>query len=388
MPTFYEFFAGGGMARAGLGDNWLCLFANDFSAMKGAAYTENWGGDELVIDDIANLTTKDMPGVPDLVWGSSPCQDLSLAGKNEGLGEENAVSTRSGTFWHYWSIVRSLRAEGRAPKIVVLENVCGAITSHEGKDFAAIATAFANTGYRFGAVVIDASLFVPQSRKRLFVIGIREDLRIPGNLVVSVPSVLWHSPTLQKAQANLSQDVKDKWLWWDLPAPKARKQDFIDILEDEPTGVEWHSLEDTCRLLSLMNDLHREKVEKASASGRLMVGGIYKRIRGGQQRAEIRFDNISGCLRTPSGGSSRQVIMLVKGKEIRSRLLSPREGARLMGLQDTYKLPAKYNDAYHLAGDGVVVQVVDYLNCHIFEPLLREQLKRHKDKPQVLVEQF
>jgi len=39
--SFYEFFAGGGMARAGLGDDWTCLFANDFDAKKGFAYQAN-----------------------------------------------------------------------------------------------------------------------------------------------------------------------------------------------------------------------------------------------------------------------------------------------------------------------------------------------------------
>lgn len=45
--------------------------------------------------------------------------------------------------------------------------------------------------------------------------------------------------------------------------------------------------------------------------------------------------------------------MVVEGEKIRSRLLSPREAARLMGLADSYLLPANYNDAYHLTGDGV-----------------------------------
>ena len=106
-----------------------------------------------------------------------------------------------------------------------------------------------------------------------------------------------------------------------------------------------------------------------------MVGGVYKRTRpdeNGQrvQRAEIRFDDISGCLRTPSGGSSRQVIVLVEGRSIKARLISSRETARLMGLPDRYKLPENYNEAYHITGDGVVVPVVRHLAANIFEPIL------------------
>jgi DNA (cytosine-5)-methyltransferase 1 len=64
--------------------------------------------------------------------------------------------------------------------------------------------------------------------------------------------------------------------------------------------------------------------------------------------------------------------MIVEGKKVRTRLLGPREAARLMGLPETYKLPANYNDAYHLAGDGVVVPVVRFLAAHLLEPLLAE----------------
>ena len=43
MRSYYEFFAGGGMARAGLGPEWSCLFANDVDVKKGATYKANWG---------------------------------------------------------------------------------------------------------------------------------------------------------------------------------------------------------------------------------------------------------------------------------------------------------------------------------------------------------
>ena len=105
------------------------------------------------------------------------------------------------------------------------------------------------------------------------------------------------------------------------------------------------------------------------------MGGVYKRTRpdsngNKRQRAEIRFDKVAGCLRTPGGGSSRQTIMVVEGSSTRSRLLSPREAARLMGLSDDYILPARYNDAYHVAGDGVCVPVVRYLANCLLEPIL------------------
>ena len=115
-----------------------------------------------------------------------------------------------------------------------------------------------------------------------------------------------------------------------------------------------------------------------------MVGCIYKRTRMDEkgnraQRAEIRFDDVAGCLRTPVGGSSRQSIMIVEGGKVRSRLLSPREAARLMGLPESYKLPDNYNEAYHLAGDGVVVPVVRFLAAYVLEPLLMDRMGCKKE---------
>ena len=118
MANFYEFFAGAGMARCGLGDEWTCLFANDFDFKKGAVYQRNHGVGVLQGGDIRHITLDQMRGVPDLVWGSFPCQDLSLAGGGAGLRGE-----RSGTFYPFWDIIRDLRRDGRAPKLIALENV-------------------------------------------------------------------------------------------------------------------------------------------------------------------------------------------------------------------------------------------------------------------------
>ena len=369
VHSYHEFFAGGGMVRAGLGQQWTCLFANDIDPKKGASYAANWGVESLKIADVSKLTTKDVPGGADLAWASFPCQDLSLAGSRAGLNGD-----RSGTFWPFWRIMKRLAEEGRAPSVVVLENVCGALSSHAGKDFAAICAVIVGGNYRIGALVMDAVRFVPQSRPRLFVVCVREGVEIPENLVTNDAGPAWHPPHLTKAYDALSPRSKAAWVWYRLPAPPAHGMRFSDLIEEDPHGVVWHTAEETRYLLSLMSPINHKKVDLAKRMGVRVVGGIYKRTRKDEkgkrvQRAEVRFDDISGCLRTPVGGSSRQSIIVVDGKSVRSRLLSPREAARLMGLPDAYKLPENYNDAYHLAGDGVVVPVVRFLAANILEPL-------------------
>lgn len=366
------------MARAGLGNHWSCVFANDFDAKKGTAYTANWGTEELVVRDVAALSTADIPEDADLAWASFPCQDLSLAGAGAGLKGE-----RSGTFWHFWRLLMALDKEQRAPKIVVLENVCGALWSHDGKDFAAIGETLVKSGYRFGALVIDAVHFVPQSRPRLFIVGVKNEATIPDLLTMQEPDSTWHPPHLVRAYDRLPQKVKDEWFWWRLPVPPRRRSTFSDLIEEEPQGVAWHTEGETKRLLSMMSPLNLRKVEQAKRLEYRVIGGIYRRTRADEngervQRAEVRFDDISGCLRTPVGGSSRQTILIVEGEKLRSRLLSPREAARLMGLPDSYILPKNYNEAYHLAGDGVVVPVVQFLAEHLLEPIVASEKKRKR----------
>ena len=370
MHGFYEFFAGGGMARAGLGEGWRCLYANDIDSKKAASYAQNWGDDELQVADVNAVTTDDLPGRADLAWASFPCQDLSLAGNYSGLKGE-----RSATFWPFWHLMEALKAEERAPTAIVLENVCGALTSHKGKDFKAIGKAISDAGYWFGAVVIDAVRFVPQSRPRLFVVAVQESVDIPNTVTPGGPDDQWHSRALIGSYERLSKPCRDTWVWWHLPQPQPRETALAHLIEEDPIGVKWHTRDETRYLLSLMSDVNRQKVKDAKNAGHRMVGTIYRRTRtddnGGQtQRAEIRFDDIAGCLRTPVGGSSRQTVMIVDGTNVRSRLLSPREAARLMGLPDDYKLPENYNDAYYLAGDGLVVPVVRYLAAHVLEPVL------------------
>jgi DNA (cytosine-5)-methyltransferase 1 len=367
---FYEFFSGGGMARLGLGAEWTCLFSNDIDEKKGENYRRAFGGGaELRTGDVAALEAGDLPGCADLAWASFPCQDLSLAGRGDGL-----KGRRSALFWEFWRLVKALAVEGRAPRTIALENVYGAITSHGGRDLAAICAALAGAGYRYAPLVVDAALFTPQSRPRLFVVGFGAGVEPPSECRNDGPTPGWHPESFELAYEQLSPSARKRWLWMAPPQPPMRKNKLADLIEENPTGVAWHTERETRRLLSLMSALHLDKVRAAQSSGRRVVGAVYRRTRvvdgEKRQRAEVRFDDTAGCLRTPAGGSSRQTILVVEGERLRSRLLSAREAARLMGLPDEYPLPARYNDAYRLAGDGVAVPVVSWLARRLIEPAL------------------
>jgi DNA (cytosine-5)-methyltransferase 1 len=359
--TFYEFFAGGGMARAGLGEGWDCLFANDFDKVKTETYRANWGGDHLHQGDVWALTADRLPGRADLAWASSPCQDLSLAGKRAGLS-----GGRSSAFWGFWRLMQALNKDGRAPRTVVIENVVGLATSHGGADFTALCQAMAEEGYRFGALEIDAALFLPQSRPRMFLVATR------APAPVGRPCAPFHSRRVAEAFARLPPMLQERWIWWDLSAPPARNADLASVLE--PTdGVEWHDDAKTQALLALLSPAHDARLRAAQANGPA-IGALYRRIREERgakvQRAEVRFDGLAGCLRTPGGGSSRQFVVLAEPAGVRTRPLTAREGARLMGLADGYALPGAATRALHVVGDGVAVPVVRWLEAQVLAPLL------------------
>lgn len=361
--NFYEFFAGGGMARLGLGAGWTCAFANDFDGLKAQTYRANFSdaADHFHQGDVWALEAADLPPRVDLAWASSPCQDFSLAGARAGLG-----GGRSSAFFGFWRLIEALGVDG--PRAVVIENVSGLLTSHAGADFTALCRALADQGYSFGALEIDAARFVPQSRPRVFVIATRQPPQ-PA-LVGESP---FHTRAVRQAHARLPQDLAARWIWWRGEAPAVRNTDLASLLEPD-ADVVWHNKARTERLLELMAPLHRARIEAAKKTGGRSVGAVFNRMRmvDGKkvQRSEARFDGLAGCLRTPRGGSSRQTLVVIEGERVRSRLVSPREGARLMGLPDSYVLPVAATGALHVAGDGVVVPVVRWLAASILEPLL------------------
>lgn len=358
-PVFYEFFAGGGMARLGLGEAWTCAFANDFDPVKAATYRDNHAdaADHFHEGDVWKIAPADLPGQADLAWASSPCQDFSLAGARAGL-----QGGRSSAFFGFWKLMEALGAEGRAPDTVVVENVVGLLTSHGGADFTALCRALAEQGYHFGALEIDAARFVPQSRPRVFVIATRRP--IDG---LSGPSP-FQTRAVREAHARLPADLQGLWTWWGLDAPPARNADLAAVLEPDDQ-VSWRSDDATQALLAMMAPAHRTAVEARLASGERAVGAVFRRMRSGEQRAEVRFDGLAGCLRTPRGGSSRQTLLVIDAGQARSRLITPREGARLMGLADGYRLPKSQTAGLHVIGDGVAAPVVRWLSERLLSPL-------------------
>ena len=361
-PTFLDFFAGAGLVRLGLEPSWLCTWANDIDAKKQEVYEAEFGAGEFALGDVASVATDSLPAGADMAWASFPCQDLSLAGSRKGMKAE-----RSGTYWEFWRLMRESLNRGERPPLIVIENVVGMLY---GSDFPILCESLAALGMQFGPLVIDARKFLPQSRPRVFVVAV--DSRVDCSLMVNEEAdetVPWFPKAVRSAYEKMPEALGESWRWWKLPEPSCSVPPVEEMVEETPTSVGWHEPDETARLLGMMTPLNLEKTNLAVKQGP-SVGFLYKRIRGGVQRAEVRFDGVAGCLRTPQGGSSRQIVLVIDDGP-RSRLLSPREAARLMGVPDSFWLPAKYNDAYRAIGDGVAVPVVRWLSDRLLVHLAR-----------------
>jgi DNA (cytosine-5)-methyltransferase 1 len=351
------------MARLGLGPSWRCLLANDIDPAKCAAYRDNFGGDELIEADLASLTIRDLPRErADLAWASFPCQDLSLAGARAGLS-----GARSGLFFPFLSLVEALASKSRAPRVVAVENVAGLMTSRGGADFAAVAEGLASAGYRVSALLLNAKDFTPQSRPRLFIFGFG-DCDAPA--FAARPAADEYTPhALLNAVGRLPARSAKAWRWLAARPSRRRNSALADVIDLE--AADWRD-DLGAHALALMSARQRAAVDELMRAGGRHVGAAFRRIRienGARvQRLEARFDGLAGCLRTPAGGSSRQMLLLLDGARVRARLLNPREAARLMGLPEDYRLPTRATAALHLCGDGVAAPVVRWIAEAILEP--------------------
>lgn len=359
--TALDFFAGSGLVTYSLKPFFNVIWANDVSEQKAEVYNRNHSSDHFYLEDINNISGGGLP-FADLSWASFPCQDLSLAGKGEGIH-----AGRSGLVWQWLRIMDEMET---IPDILAAENVEGLISSDSGANYIFLHDELRRRGYKLGAIKLNAEKWIPQSRPRIFIIAVKQDIKLPTNLQSGHSNWL-HPDNIVRAAEGLEQ-----WIWWNMPEPSDRQCWLSDVIEwDAPVD----SNDKTNQLLSLLPEKHRQLLEEKD---NIAVTG-YKRTRNGRQSLELRFDGIAGCLRTPKGGSSRQILVLKKNGEVHTRLLTARETARLMGAPDNYWLPEKYNDAYMAMGDAVAVPAVHYLTEHLLFPLAiqaKVQRLRGKDK--------
>jgi DNA (cytosine-5)-methyltransferase 1 len=371
--TFAEFFAGIGLMRLGLEkEGWSVAFANDIARDKHEMYRAHFGKseDHFIIGDIHGLNINNVPTVT-LATASFPCNDLSLAGMRKGLSGKQSSA--------YWGFIRILdEMKSRRPPIVLLENVTGFLTSHEGRDFQAALLALNRIGYAVDAMIIDASRFLPQSRVRLFVIGILRNGQ--ANWDVRETLKFYESDVRPKALADfIFSHPEIVWNRRALPPLLKGDSSLSDILEDLPDDSPfWWNEDRRDYLLRQMSEKHAEQLRRMVNAKSWSYGTVFRRVRKGRSMAELRNDGIAGCLRTPRGGSGRQILLQAGCGKVKVRLLTPRECARLMGAND-FAINVPLNQALFGFGDAVCVPVISWIAKNYLNPLVEEMRVQQHD---------
>jgi DNA (cytosine-5)-methyltransferase 1 len=250
--------------------------------------------------------------------------------------------------------------------------VPGFLSSNDGRDFEDALLALNNLGYAADAFIVDAACFVPQSRQRLFVIGIKTR----EAAVLNDTPGFYESEVRSPALASFILMHPDiSWRIRDVPQlPRCSKR-LADILEDLPPNHQmWWSRQRCDYMLNQMSTKHRAQADAMIRGTTIRYGTVFRRVRNGKSMAELRTDGIAGCLRTPRGGSGRQILFVAGKGRFSVRLLSPRECACLMGA-DKFVLKVSLNQALFGFGDAVCVPVIEWIARNYLNPVWREEFE-------------
>ena len=242
---------------------------------------------------------------------------MSLAGKRRGLAGE-----QSGALFGFLQVIEQLGE--RRPPLVLLENVPGFLTSHDGADFATAVDELAALGYWLDSFVIDARWFVPQSRPRLFLVGYHDELvgpplvrRRPDADAIDDPwrQAIRRAERLRPARLMAAMEAiepRDRLGDRRLRRRRARRATRSPISSTPATTSRGGATTKSSGTAQMMFDRHRRQMDALAAASTapvLLTG--FRRIREGQQRLEVRFDGVAGCLRTPRGGSAKQIVLML-----------------------------------------------------------------------------
>ncbi len=382
-----EFFAGIGLTHLGLSvHGWKCVYANEIEPKKRRMYEDRFGkADYYHVEDVWK-TDRILARIPsrrvDLATASFPCVDLSLAGNLKGLS-----GSESSAFYGFIKVMKKLRQEGRAPRAVLIENVIGFLSAHDGKHFRAALQQLADLGYFVDAFVVDAKHFTPQSRPRVFIVGF-EDRLMPAK---RYQYYLFEGDTLDTFRENpepLESALRPRRLLEKLSASKLRtgwiplslphlpgEQRSLHKSIDTDDSQEWWQEWRVKKHLAEMHPAHLSRVTELKKGKELSVGTIYRRVRHGKSRSEIRTDGLAGCLRTPRGGSSKQIVFTAGKGKIQMRWMTPREYARLQGCPD-FPIKVERNEALWGFGDAVCVPVISWIAENVLSQIFPATIRQ------------
>lgn len=393
--------------------------------------------ESLNLGDITKVDTAKLPHI-DMVFYGFPCQDISLAGKQKGLFNEDGTQTRSGLFFEALRII-----EDTKPKVAIAENVKNLTSKKFSEQFQIVLDSLEAAGYNNYWQVLNAKDFgVPQNRERVFIVSIRKDidngcfkfpegfpleLRLKDLLESEVDEKYYISKSFdfietpeEKEQCVCLGNIYGEKFGtgyagnvWDknglsptlVTCTGGGRQPHIVVKENNKRGYTEATEGDSVNFEQPNSKTRRGRVGRqvaqtlttSPAQGVVTKWDKNKNVSldtyinealetntelpcaVDEQNVTIRKDNTVGALST--NGSSAKRNNRVLQEDLRIRKLTPLECWRLMGFDDEdYYKAEKVNSntqLYKQAGNSIVVDVLEYLFKEILEVL---DVKKVDDK--------
>jgi len=318
--SFIDLFAGiGGLRRAMEGAGGRCVFTSEWDRFAQQTYHANFPDNRPIAGDIREVDPEDIPDHDVLVAGF-PCQPFSIAGvsKKNALGRAHGfLDETQGTL--FFDVLRILMHH--RPAAFMLENVKNLKSHDKGRTFEVIRRALTEElGYTLHTQIIDAANFVPQHRERIVMVGFREttgfsfeELNLPGRQGRGMRDILHPENGTEAPEGHYTV------------GPDAKVSDKYTL---------------TDKLWTYLQDYAAKHRAKGNGFGFGLVDG----------------DSIARTLsaRYYKDGSE---ILVSRGEGRNPRRLTPRECARLMGFDDSFRIPVSDTQAYKQFGNSVAVPV-------------------------------
>ena len=358
-----EFFAGMGLVRKAIEPaGFRVVFANDVDPVKHSLYQANFGAAEFQLGDVRDLRGSETPCV-DLATASFPCTDFSLAGNREGL-----QGKQSSLLLEFLRILEEMK--GQRPAAVLLENVPGFLTSNGGRDLRLAIESLNGLGYSCDILQIDARNFLPQSRQRLFIVAAL-DAAVPLESGVEISNIRPKSVC-----AFFAQNLDLRLHCAQLPKISPVSQGLESVVDRFNLGDPiWWPRKRLDSFLNSMSSIQAKRLDARRTSPKKSWATAFRRTRNGKPVWEVRPDNISGCLRTTRGGSSKQAIVEAGHRKVQARWMTAQEYARLQGAEDMTLDAVSESQARFALGDAICVPAVSWLAQQYLRRIMRVSRK-------------
>ena len=325
--------------------------------------------ESMNLGDITKINEKELPKDIDLITYGYPCQDISLAGKQKGLFNEDGSKTRSGLFFDALRIIEEIQ-----PRVAIAENVKNLVGKKFKPQFDIILDSLDKAGYNNYWQVLNAKYYaIPQNRERVFIVSIRKDIDNGFEFPKAVPLQLRLKDMLDDEvdeKYYLSKEQIDRINNSNFMQEKKRLQekDYVDTLlardYKDPKCVKVEP-----KRIGGLFDTEKSKHQAGAVWDKEYIAPTIATMQGGYRQPLITEDkNIVPTL-TTNYNSTTSTSTILKSDGIRIRKITPKECWRLMGFTDEdFEKAQNFNSntqLYKQAGNSVCVNVIE----HIFSKL-------------------